>query len=89
VQRQNSASSRFMIVSLHLLRPLTAAEDLGKQLRHWDCSPGRIGPGERTRREPFVTREEWIAARSAWRSSLVFFGIGGHPGDYARVAPQL
>lgn len=39
------------------------------QLRRWDCCPDRIGPGERTGREAFATREEWIAARHAWRST--------------------
>lgn len=39
------------------------------ELRRWDIAPQRIGPGERPGCEVFASREEWIAARAAWRSS--------------------
>ena len=35
-------------------------------LRRWDGP--RVPPGERTGRQAFASRDEWVAARHAWRS---------------------
>lgn len=37
-------------------------------LRRWDCPPMKIGAGEQTGRQAFASRDEWVAARHAWRS---------------------